>query len=75
MSGMTAVQRPGWHKPYVGCINWGFPDLPHAAVVYRGTSALFDTWAEAIEYATGFVRMQQSLRDARIARRQAREAS
>ena len=70
---MTAVQRPGWHKPYVGCINRSRPDLPQAAVVYRGYSVHFDTWTEAIEYADAFVQRQAAARAARIARRQARD--
>ena len=69
---MSGVQRPGWHKPYVGCMNWSSPDRPHAAVVYRGYSVHFDTWTEAIEYADNFVRRQVALRANRVARRQAR---
>jgi len=53
-------------------MNWSSPDHPHAAVVYRGYSVHFDTWAEAIEYADAFVRRQAALRANRIARRQAR---
>ncbi|WP_166436037.1 hypothetical protein [Cellulomonas shaoxiangyii] len=37
-------------------MNWSRPDLPQAAVVFRGYSVHFGTWVEAIEYATRFAR-------------------
>jgi len=67
---VTAVQRPGWHKPYVGCVTGR---TTKALVTYRGYSVPFDTWTEAIEYADAFVQRQVAARAARIARRQARD--
>jgi len=54
---MSAVQRRGQHKPYVGCCNWGSGadyGYPKAYVFFRGRDEYFDTWREAIDYAAAF---------------------
>ena len=51
---MSGVQRPGWHKPYVGCVNWSHEGYPKAVVVFRGKDYFFEAWRDAIRFAVGF---------------------
>ena len=63
---MSAVQRRGQHKPYVGCCNWGSGadpgyGYPKAYVFFRGHDEYFDTWREAVEYASAFGKKVQQI--------------